>query len=111
MEENNTLPNGVLHTKVVKAGKRTYFVDIRQTQQEDYYVSLTESTKKRNGDKNYYVRNKVLIYKEDFNKVLEALQDTISKVKEDLMPEYDFEKFDNKDMELDNHEQQDLDKN
>ena len=100
MDENSSKPNGVHYTKVVKAGKRKYFVDVRQTQQKDFYVSLTESTRKSNGDKAEYVRNKILIYKEDFNKVLDALSETIAMVKEELMPDYDFEKYDTNEQDV-----------
>ena len=51
MEESEKLPKGVVHSTRVKAGKRTYFIDVRQTRQSDHYITLTESTKKTNGDK------------------------------------------------------------
>lgn len=94
MEENTKQPKGVLHSKKIKAGKRTYFIDVKQTRQEDYYITLTESRKRMDGDSVSYNRNKILLYKEDFNKVLEGLGDTIEMIKSDLMPEYDFERFD-----------------
>lgn len=90
MQEENKYPKGVVHSKVVKAGKRTYFIDVRQTQAEDYYITLTESAKKQNGDKSFYVRNKIIIYKEDFNKVFEGLAEMINLVKTDLMPDFDY---------------------
>lgn len=99
MEEKESGPKGIVHSNRIKAGKRTYFVDVRATKVNDYYITLTESTKKRNGDKEYYVRNKILLYKEDFNKVLKGLVDTIDLIKTDLMTEYDFDKFD-RDREL-----------
>ena len=76
----------------VKAGKRrTYFFDIRQTKGEDYYLSLTESTKKFNGDG--YERHKIFLYKEDVNRFLEGLEAAVKHLKENLMPDYDFEEY------------------
>ncbi|MCB0738398.1 MAG: DUF3276 family protein, partial [Bacteroidetes bacterium] len=47
MEDNNEqLPGGVVHTQRIKAGKRTYFIDVKQTRQDDYFIVLTESKKK-----------------------------------------------------------------
>ena len=94
MEENESRPKGVVHSNRIKAGKRTYFIDVRATKLNDYYITLTESTRKTGGDKEYFVRHKILLYKEDFNKVLNGLVDTIEMIKTDLMPDYDFDKFD-----------------
>jgi len=53
-------------SKKVRAGKRrTYFFDVRQTKGEDYYLTLTESTRKFNSDG--YERHKIFLYKEDFH--------------------------------------------
>ena len=85
-------------SKKVKAGsRRTYFFDVRKTRGEDYYVTLTESTKKHNSDS--YERHKIFLYKEDFNRFLSSLQEVIDHVKEDLMPDYDYEEFDRKQAE------------
>jgi hypothetical protein len=57
----------------IKAGKRrTYFFDVRRTKGEDFYITLTESTKKFNSDG--YERHKIFLYKEDFNRFLAQLQ-------------------------------------
>jgi len=86
MEESEKLPKGVVHSTRVKAGKRTYFIDVRQTRQSDHYITLTESTKKTEGNKSFYIRNKVLVYKEDFQKLLEGLQNTITLIEQELEP-------------------------
>ncbi|MCB0572082.1 MAG: DUF3276 family protein [Phaeodactylibacter sp.] len=81
-----------VYSKKVRAGKRrTYFFDVRKTKGEDYYLTLTESTKKFNGDG--YERHKIFLYKEDFNRFLESLQEAINHVKDHLMPEYDYDEF------------------
>ena len=75
-----------VYSKKVRAGKRrTYFFDVRQTKGEDYYITLTESTKKFNGDG--YNRHKIFLYKEDFNRFMKGLEDTVNHVKQNLMPD------------------------
>lgn len=82
-----------VYSNKVRAGKRrTYFFDVRKTKGDDYYLTLTESTKKFHGER--YERHKIFLYKEDFNRFLDALQDTINHVKSELLPDYDFEEFD-----------------
>ncbi|MEY3051272.1 MAG: hypothetical protein RLY31_1057 [Bacteroidota bacterium] len=82
-----------VYSKKVRAGKRrTYFFDVRRTKGNDYYLTLTESTKRFNG--NGYERHKIFLYKEDFNRFLNSLEEVIDYIKKDLMPEYDYEEFD-----------------
>ena len=77
----------------VRAGKRrTYFFDVRRTKGDDFYVTLTESTKKF--DDHGYERHKIFLYKEDFNRFVGGLQNAIDYVKTELMPDYDYEEFD-----------------
>ena len=79
-------------SKKVRAGKRrTYFFDVRKTKGEDYYLTLTESTRKFNGDG--YERHKIFLYKEDFNRFLASLEDVIEYIKEELMPDYDYDEY------------------
>ena len=93
--ERNT---DTVFSKKLKAGKRrTYFFDVRMTKGEDYYITLTESTKKFNG--NGYERHKIFLYKEDFNRFLEFLEETIDHVKTDLMPDYDYNEYKKKNEE------------
>ncbi|MCB0549450.1 MAG: DUF3276 family protein [Phaeodactylibacter sp.] len=81
-----------VYSKKVRAGKRrTYFFDVRKTKGEDFYLTLTESTKKFNGDG--YERHKIFLYKEDFNRFLDSLEDAINHVKENLMPNYDYDEY------------------
>jgi len=89
-----------VYSNKVRAGKRrTYFFDVRQTKGEDFYITLTESTKRFNGDG--YSRHKLFLYKEDFNRFMEGLQDVVDHVKNDLMPDYDYEQFDRRQEEWD----------
>lgn len=87
-------------SKKVNAGKRrTYFFDVRQTKGDDYFLTLTESTKRFNGDG--YERHKIFLYKEDFNRFLTNLEEAITFIKTELMPNYDYEEFDRKHEEWD----------
>ncbi len=76
----------------IRAGKRrTYFFDVRQTRGEDYYLTITESTRRFNGDG--YERHKIFLYKEDFNRFMAGLNKAINHVKTDLMPDYDYDEY------------------
>ena len=81
-----------VYSQKVRAGKRrTYFFDVRQTKGDDYYVTLTESTRRFNSDG--YERHKIFLYKEDFNRFMAALNDVVDHVKTELMPDYDYEEY------------------
>ena len=81
-----------VYSKRIRAGKRrTYFFDVRATRSNDYYLTITESRKKFEGEG--YDRHKIFLYKEDFNKFLKALGEAIDYVKTDLMPDFDFDAF------------------
>jgi len=86
--EKNYEKNGVYSQKVRAGKRRTYFFDVRTTKANDYYLTITES-KKRFEDDNYD-RHKIFIYKEDFVKFVNALQDTVDYIKTELLPDYDF---------------------
>lgn len=83
-----------VYSERVRAGKRTYFFDIRETRGSDFYITITES--KRRFDDGGYDKHKIFLYKEDFNKFEQALGRAINHVKEELLPEYDYEEFDRK---------------
>jgi hypothetical protein len=85
-------------SKKVRAGKRrTYFFDVRQTKGDDYYLTLTESTRRINGDG--YERHKIFLYKEDFNRFQGGLNEAVDYIKNELMPDYDYEEFDRRQAE------------
>ena len=70
----------------LKAGKRTYFFDVKPTRSDDYYITITESTKRkrRDGDGFYYERHKIFLYKEDFGAFMDSLQQAVDYVKQEL---------------------------
>ena len=105
MENENDKKLESIYSKRLRAGKRrTYFFDIRATKGNDYYLTITESRKRF--DDNGYERHKVFIYKEDFNKFIKTLGDTIDYVKTDLMPDFDFDAFSHEDGEYNENEYQ-----
>ncbi|MGB0840470.1 MAG: DUF3276 family protein [Chitinophagales bacterium] len=92
MEQDNKFQKNGIYSKRVRAGRRrTYFFDVRTTRSNDYYLTITESKRRFEGEG--YERHKLHLYKEDFNKFLDGLQHTIDYVKTELMPEYDFDEY------------------
>ncbi len=90
--ENENRKTPAVFSKTIRAGRRrTYFFDVRTTRGNDYFVTITESKKRFHEDG--YDRHKVFLYKEDFNKFMDALNEVVNHVKTDLLPEYDFDEF------------------
>ncbi|MEM0941226.1 MAG: DUF3276 family protein [Bacteroidota bacterium] len=94
MEENKEKGREEIYSERVKAGKRTYFFDVKSTRSNDYYLTITESKRKPKDDGFYYEKHKIFLYKEDFDKFIRALNVTVDYVKDELMPEVDFTQFD-----------------
>ncbi|GAB5540138.1 MAG: hypothetical protein Salg2KO_22410 [Salibacteraceae bacterium] len=70
-----------IYANAVRAGKRTYFFDVRATRKNDYYLTITESKKNFNDDGTVsYQKHKLFLYKEDFEKFSEALNDSFKKI-------------------------------
>lgn len=65
-----------IYSKVLRAGRRTYFFDVRETRAGDYYLTVTESKKNTNEDGSFfYKKHKIYLYKEDFGKFQEILDE------------------------------------
>ncbi len=94
MEENKNNGRDEIYSAKVKAGKRTYFFDVKSTRSNDYYLTITESKKRFKEDGFTYEKHKIFLYKEDFNKFMEALTNTVNHVKTELLPDVDFSQFD-----------------
>jgi len=72
-----------IYSKAVRAGKRTYFFDVKATRKNDYYVTITESKKRYDEDGRFhYEKHKVFLYKEDFEKFAEGLDEIIGYIKQ-----------------------------
>ena len=97
MEDNTGYENNEIYSERVRAGKRTYFFDVRSTRSGDYYLTITESKRVYKEDGYFYQKHKIFLYKEDFNKFSKAFDGTISHIKEKLLPDVDFSEFDRED--------------
>ena len=81
-ERNDSYHNDEIFSKVVRAGKRTYFFDVKSTRGGDLYLTITESKRKYNEDGTfYYEKHKLFLYKEDFDKFSDGLTEAIDKIK------------------------------
>lgn len=100
MEDNTEKGREEIYSERVRAGKRTYFFDVKATKSNDYYLTITESKRRFKDDGFFYEKHKIFLYKEDFNKFVEALNDTVNHVKDELLPDVDFTQFDNMDEEV-----------
>lgn len=70
-----------IYANAVRAGKRTYFFDVRATRNNDYYLTITESKKRFNENGSVsYEKHKIFLYKEDFEKFSDALGDAFKKI-------------------------------
>ena len=97
-EQKDYDKNDEIYSKRVRAGKRTYFFDVKSTRSNDYYLTITESKRKFKEDgTHFYEKHKIFLYKEDFNKFMGALNGSLNYVKEELMPDFDFSQFDTDD--------------
>lgn len=81
MDYNRERNNDEVYSKAVRAGKRTYFFDIKSTRGNDLYITITES-KKRLDEGAGYEKHKIFLYKEDFEKFREGLIDVLEKIEE-----------------------------
>ena len=72
-----------IFSQAVRAGKRTYFFDVKETKNKEYYLTLTESKKQfPEGKKPYFEKHKIFLYKEDFDKFAVAFKDAIKFIEE-----------------------------
>jgi hypothetical protein len=84
-------------TKRIKAGKRTYFFDVKETKSGEYYITLTESKKRFNSDtgKFFYEKHKIFLYKEDYTKFRAGLNEVIDFIQENQGFDESYERFQN----------------
>ena len=81
-KENESEGAEEVYSKAVRAGRRTYFFDVKATRNDDYYITITESRKKTGKDGNFtFEKHKVYLYKEDFCKFADGFQEVVGYVK------------------------------
>ena len=79
MSDNLNENQEEIYSKVLRAGRRTYFFDVRETKASDYYITITESKKFTNDDGSfYYKKHKIYVYKEDFENFSAFLNETMN---------------------------------
>ncbi|MCF8464151.1 MAG: PUR family DNA/RNA-binding protein [Flavobacteriales bacterium] len=95
MEERDSSKREDAFSKPVRAGKRTYFFDVKSTRGEDFYLTITESKRKLESNGKFsYTKHKLFIYKEDFDKFAEGLADAIEFVRNQKGADYGREEYD-----------------
>ena len=75
-------------SKAVRAGKRTYFFDVKSTRSNDLYLTITESKRRftREGEKPFYEKHKIFLYREDFEKFSDGFSESVQYISENAKP-------------------------
>jgi len=82
IEKNAGFEREEIYSKAIRAGKRTYFFDVKTTKRNDFYLTITESKKRFDPDgKFHFEKHKLFLYKEDFEKFLEGLNDVVKYIR------------------------------
>jgi hypothetical protein len=88
--ENDSRFREEIYSKAVRAGKRTYFFDVKATRRDEYYLTITESKKRFEQDGNFHFeKHKIFLYREDFEKFVDGLQEVISYIDQNQGEDYD----------------------
>jgi len=85
-ENDKREPREEVFSQVLRAGKRTYFFDVKITSNNDYYLTITESKKRfdnRQG-RPYYEKHKIFLYKEDFDNFMDSFSKTVDFIKQEV---------------------------
>jgi len=94
MEGMDNKENGAVFTKLVKAGKRTYFFDVKATRHGDFYLTVTESKKRFSDDGRFtFEKHKIFVYREDIEKFTEALRDTFDYIQSQPAQENSYQHY------------------
>lgn len=111
-ESENKPKREEIFSKTVRAGKRTYFFDVKSTRAGEYYLTITESKRRFNNEqgKFYYEKHKVFLYREDFEKFSGGLKDVVDYIlneqpvepKEDSQTQPEEEKTETKEEKVEN---------
>ncbi len=84
-DSENFMQRDPVFSKPVKAGKRTYFFDVKATRANEYYLTITESKImfKPEEEKPFYVKHKIFLYKEDFEKFVDGLNQALDHIRKE----------------------------
>jgi len=87
--ENDSKFREEIYSVSVRAGKRTYFFDVKSTRRDEFYLTITESKKRFEQDGNFHFeKHKIFLYKEDFEKFTEGLQEVITFIDQNQQDEF-----------------------
>ena len=87
--ENDSKFREEIYSVSVRAGKRTYFFDVKSTRRDEFYLTITESKKRFEQDGNFHFeKHKIFLYKEDFEKFMEGLQEVVTFIDQNQQDEY-----------------------
>jgi len=87
--ENDSKFREEIYSVSVRAGKRTYFFDVKSTRRDEFYLTITESKKRFEQDGNFHFeKHKIFLYKEDFEKFVDGLQEVITFIDQNQQDEY-----------------------
>jgi hypothetical protein len=90
--ENDSKFREEIYSKAVRAGKRTYFFDVKSTRRDELYLTITESKKRFEQDGNFHFeKHKIFLYKEDFDKFIEGLQEVITFIDQNQSEDFEDE--------------------
>ena len=88
MEDSENNGRQEIYSRSIRAGKRTYFLDVKSTRSDDYYLTITESKRRFDAEqgKFFYEKHKVFLYKEDFDKFTDGLNEVIGYIRSGKFP-------------------------
>ncbi|MBL7971983.1 MAG: PUR family DNA/RNA-binding protein [Prolixibacteraceae bacterium] len=87
--ENDSKFREEIYSVSVRAGKRTYFFDVKSTRRDEFYLTITESKKRFEQDGNFHFeKHKIFLYREDFEKFVDGLQEVITYIDQNQQDEY-----------------------
>jgi len=88
--ENDSKFREEIYSVAVRAGKRTYFFDVKSTRRDEFYLTITESKKRFEQDGNFHFeKHKIFLYKEDFEKFTEGLQEVITYIDQNQTDDFE----------------------
>lgn len=87
--ENDSKFREEIYSVAVRAGKRTYFFDVKSTRRDEFYLTITESKKRFEQDGNFHFeKHKIFLYKEDFEKFMDGLQEVVTYIDQNQIDTY-----------------------
>lgn len=105
MEDYEKGKEGILFSRAIKAGKRIYYVDVKNSKSGDFYIAMTESKKVLSGDSQQpnvnFEKHKIFLYKESFHSFLECLQEAINCIEQKQDKADTSEKFNHNEIKID----------